>query len=166
VNSRWDTGYASVYDPALPDKGLSLPVPGFSTQENRGRQVFMATQAQGGFGCAACHVPPSFALAADSRSNGLDAGETAIFKAPSLKNAARSKAFMHDGRFSTLDQVMAFYDDRIQAGPALDSRLIGANGQPRRLNINAADRAALVAFLNTLNDPVLVADPKFANPFK
>jgi cytochrome c peroxidase len=166
VNSRWDTGYASVYNAALADKGLSLDLPGFTAQENRGRALFMAPLGQGGFGCAACHAPPTFALAADARSNGLDAGETTVFKAPSLKNVARSKAFMHDGRFATLDQVLNFYDDQIQAGPALDSRLVDANGRPRRLNINGADRAALVAFLNTLSDPLLVADPKLSTPFK
>lgn len=166
VDSRWDAGYASVYNPSLPDKGLSLDLPGLTAQENRGRALFMAPLGQGGFACAACHVPPTFALAADARSNGLDAGETTVFKAPSLKNVGRSKAFMHDGRFATLDQVLNFYDDQIQAGPALDARLIDTNGRPRRLNISGADRAAIVAFLNTLNDPVLVADPKFSTPFK
>jgi hypothetical protein len=29
-----------------------------------------------------------------------------------------------------------------------------------------ADRAALVAFLKTLDDPVLAADPRFGDPFR
>jgi cytochrome c peroxidase len=111
-------------------------------------------------------VPPTFALATNSRSNGLDAGETILFKAPSLKNVALSRAFMHDGRFATLDQVVAHYDSGVQNGPALDNRLRGPNGQPQRLNLSAADRAALVAFMGTLTDTAFVADPKFANPFR
>lgn len=165
-SSRWDTAYAQVFSPDLPNRGLDIPLPGFSAVEERGRQLFMATRQNGGAGCAACHVPPTFALAANSQSNGLDAGETRTFKAPSLKGVGLSKFFMHDGRFSTLAQVIQFYDSGVQPGPALDNRLIGANGAPRRLNLSVADRAALEAFLLTLTDANLAADPKFSNPFR
>ena len=36
--------------------------------------------------------------------------------------------FMHDGRFTTLDQVVAFYDSGIQANPGLDPRLRAPDG--------------------------------------
>ncbi len=39
--SLWDSGYAQVYSPLLPDKGLSLDVPGLTAQENRGRLLFI-----------------------------------------------------------------------------------------------------------------------------
>ena len=165
VNSRWDQAYAQVFDPALPDRGLDIPLPGFTAQENRGRHLFMAGPAQGGVGCAGCHVPPTFALNANSRSNGLDAGETTIFKSPALKNVGMGSAFMHDGRFSTLDEVVEHYNSGVQDGPALDNRLKTANGIPRVLNLSAADKAALVAFLKTLDDTTLTTDVKFSNPF-
>lgn len=165
-NSRWDSAYARVYNPALTDKGLSLPLAGFTPTEERGRVLFMLAPPQGGLNCAACHVPPTFALAGNSFSNGLDAGETRRFKSPALKSVALSGAFMHDGRFATLEAVVEHYNSGVQAGPALDRRLIGPNGQPRRLNLSAADKGALVAFLRTLNDPVLAADARFSNPFK
>ena len=111
-------------------------------------------------------MPPTFALAANSQSNGLDAGETRIFKSPSLKNVGLSKFYMHDGRFSSLAEVIQFYDNGVQAGPALDNRLIGPNGTPRRLNLSVADKAALEAFLLTLSDPNITTDPKFSNPFR
>jgi cytochrome c peroxidase len=104
-------------------------------------------------------------LAANSRSNGLDAGETVVFKAPSLKNVALSKAFMHDGRFATLDEVVEHYNSGVKLGPALDNRL-SPNGVPLRLNLSEADKAALVAFMQTLTDNVLIADTKFSDPFK
>ena len=85
-NSRWDTAYAQVFSPAAANRALNVTLPGFTDAENRGRQLFMTGQGNGGAGCAACHVPPTFALAANSQSNGLDAGETRIFKSPSLKN--------------------------------------------------------------------------------
>ena len=83
----------------------------------------MTAVAQGGAGCSACHLPPTFALAADSRSNGLDPGETRLFKAPSLRSVGLTGPYMHDGRFATLAEVVEFYDHGIQEGPALDPRL-------------------------------------------
>ena len=166
TNSRWDTAYAQVYTPVLPDKGLDLNAPGLTPQENRGRHLFVAGPGQGGLACAACHVPPSFGLAANSLSNGLDAGETTIFKSPSLKSVGRSGAFMHDGRFSSIEQVVEHYNSGVRDGPALDNRLRGSGGAPRVLNLPDADKAALAAFLRTLDDTVLATDPRFATPFK
>lgn len=158
-NSRWDQGYSLTYNPALPNKGLGTAIASFSAAENRGRALFMGGPANGGAGCAACHVPPAFALNANSRSNGLDAGETTVFKSPSLKNVALGSAFMHDGRFSTLDQVVEHYSSGIKAGPALDNRL-----PPPGLNLTTTDKADLVAFLKTLSDTS--SDSRFSNPFK
>jgi cytochrome c peroxidase len=165
TQSRWDSAYALVYNPALADKGLNTPLPGFSAEEDRGRALFMQGPQQGGAGCASCHQPPGFALAPGTRSNGLDAGETKIFKSPSLKSVGRSSAFMHDGRLGTLAQVVAHYNSGVQAGPALDNRLRTPDGQPLRLNLSAADQAALVAFMLTLDDLALAADTRFADPF-
>lgn len=165
-SSKWDTAYAQVFSPTDANRGLDTPLPGFTPAEERGHQLFMATRANGGLGCAGCHVPPTFALAGNSQSNGLDAGETRIFKSPSLKNIGLSKFFMHDGRFGSLAEVIQFYDSGIQAGPALDNRLIGPNGLPRRLNLSAADKSALEAFLLTLTDTTLTTDAKFSNPFR
>jgi cytochrome c peroxidase len=72
---------------------------------------------------------------------------------------------MHDGRFATLAAVIDFYDHGIQEGPALDPRL-RQGGRPQRLNLSAADRAALVAFLMTLTDRALITDARFSNPFR
>lgn len=72
---------------------------------------------------------------------------------------------MHDGRFSTLEEVVEHYASGVKDGPALDPRLKGTDGKPRVRTISAEDRAAVVAFLKTLSDPVLAADPKFSDPF-
>ena len=165
-NSKWDSAYAQVFDPALADKGLSLPTPGLSEQEERGRHLFMALPSKGGLACATCHIPPTFALKATSGSNGLDAGETRVFKSPSLKNVAKSATFMHDGRFTTLEEVVEHYASGVKDGPALDKNLRGPDGLPRLRSITPDDKAALVAFLKTLSDPVLAADPRFHDPFR
>jgi cytochrome c peroxidase len=80
ADSKWDRGYALVYDPALPDRGLSKDLPNFTEEENRGRRIFMRSRSQGGAGCASCHVPPTFAMSADAMSNGLKLVETRIFR--------------------------------------------------------------------------------------
>jgi len=164
-SSRWDTGYATVFSADANDRALDVDLPNFTRQENRGRQLFMTPVDQGGAGCSACHLPPTFALAADSHSNGLDAGETRIFKAPSLRSVGLTGPYMHDGRFATLAEVVDFYDHGIQAGPALDPRL-RQGASPQRLGMSANDRAALVAFLMTLDDTALIKNARFSDPFR
>lgn len=164
-SSRWDTGYAKIFSATAPNRALDMDLPNFTPQENRGRHLFMTAAAQGGANCSACHLPPTFALAADARSNGLDAGEKRLFKAPSLRSVGLTGPYMHDGRFQTLAEVVDFYDHGVQDGPALDVRL-RRNGKPQRLNLPPTDRAALVAFLMTLSDPALSTDPRFSNPFR
>jgi cytochrome c peroxidase len=166
VNSRWDTAFAQVFNPNANNRGLGAPLPGFTAEEDRGKQLFVTGPNNGGAGCNSCHQIPTFALAANSRSNGLDAGEVVIFKAPSLKNVALSKVFMHDGRFASLEEVVEHYNSGVKLGPALDNNRLAPNGVPLRLNLSAEDKAALVAFMKTLTDSTLTTDPKFSDPFK
>ncbi len=165
-NSKWDTEYAKVFNANANNRGLGTTLAGFTAQEDRGRQLFIAGPNNGGAGCGACHQPPTFALAANSRSNGLDAGETVVFKAPSLKNVGLSKAFMHDGRFATLEEVVEHYNSGVKLGPALDTNRLAPNGVPLQLNLSADDKAALVAFMKTLTDNTLTTDARFSDPFK
>jgi cytochrome c peroxidase len=92
-----------------------------------------------------------------------DAGK---FKIPSLRNVAFTAPYMHDGRFSTLDEVMEHYSSEIADHPNLDFRLRDANGQADQKNISEFDKKAIIAFLNTLTDTQVLTDPKFASPFK
>ncbi|MCE2902899.1 MAG: hypothetical protein ACK6DP_04855 [Gemmatimonas sp.] len=76
---------------------------------------------------------------------------------------------MHDGRFHTLEEVVDFYDRGVQANPGLSPRLRaggGPNAPPLRLNLSAAERAAMVAFMRTLTDETFLSDPRFASPFR
>ncbi|MEP1421600.1 MAG: cytochrome c peroxidase [Erythrobacter sp.] len=159
-DSRWDRAYAQVFGAGAPNRALDQALPGFSASEDRGREIFMTGVNNGGGGCC----PPTFTLVGNSDSNGLDAGEATEFKSPSLKNVGVSSFFMHDGRFTTLRQVVDHYADGVQDGPALDNRL-QQNGSPRRLNLSEADREALVDFMLTLTDESLADDAKFSDPF-
>jgi cytochrome c peroxidase len=82
-----------------------------------------------------------------------DAGR---FRVPSLRNVALTAPYMHDGRYASLDQVLDHYSDGIQVSPTLDPRLAG------NAPFTAAQRAALLAFLDTLTDEHFIHDPRFA----
>lgn len=166
VRSRWDIGYAKVYDANLPDKGLGRDLPGLGTEENLGRSLFMRSRDDGGFGCASCHVPPTFSLSADSKSNGITQHETVIFKAPSLKNVALAGPYMHNGRFPKLELAVAFYGGFFNDGPALDDRLRGPDGGQLRQPMSGEQRKALTAFLRTLTDTISLQDRRYSDPFR
>ncbi|KAB2808037.1 cytochrome-c peroxidase [Phaeocystidibacter luteus] len=165
VNSKFDAGYAQVYNLNAPGNGIRADFPNFTAQENTGKGLFLDPPNAGGAGCAGCHVPPVFTLDVASRSNGLDAGETVVFKSPSLKTVEDGQHFMHDGRFSTLLEVVEHYDNGVLDGPALDNRL-RPGGQPQQLNLTQVEKNALVAFLETLGDNTLMTDSKYGDPFK
>ncbi len=121
-------------------------------------------------GCARCHETASQSLD-QPRNTGLDATITDVgagggrFKAPSLRNAALRGTFMHDGRFSSLAEVVEFYNSGVRANPNLDRILEDQQGNPQRLNLTAGEKAALVAFIETLTDQSLVSDARLADPF-
>ncbi len=168
VNSKFDAGFAQVFTPQ-PGGNAGADFPNFTAQENRGKTLFLNAPNNGGAGCAGCHGIPTFGLVANTGGNGLDAGETIVFKSPSLKNIGLNGPYMHDGRFATLEEVVEHYNSGVQAGPAVDPKLLGPPGggppQPIQLNLTNADKAALVSFLHTLTDNVIIADNKFSDPF-
>ena len=78
------------------------------------------------------------------------------FRTPSLRNVARTGPYMHDGSLATLDAVLDHYvaggspDD-----PAQDPLI-------RPLQLSGDDRAALLAFLQSLTSPVVAETARAA----
>lgn len=72
------------------------------------------------------------------------------FKTPSLRNVARTGPYMHDGRFKTIEEVVAHYDHGVKRAAALDPNL--AKHPAAGLGLTHEERRALAAFLLTLND--------------
>lgn len=66
------------------------------------------------------------------------------FRTPSLRNVSRSAPYMHDGSIATLEEVVEFYDRGGGASPQRSPRLVP-------LGLDADDKAALVAFLRSLD---------------
>lgn len=165
--SKYDTGLEQSNNPRR-------PFPNFSNSENRGKQLFFSPQTN----CSQCHATAAF-IGDRARNNGLDAVLTDLgvggvtgrnndmgeFKVPSLRNIEMTAPFMHDGRFTTLEQVIEHYNSGVQNNRNLDGRLRRGNGV-RRLNLSNTDKIALKDFLLTLTDPVFLTDEKFSSPFK
>ena len=158
------------------DAGAATGFTNFTPQENLGRQIF-----NGAGNCVACHGTDNFVPGPVINNNGLEnpyidkgvggltgrAQDEGLFKVPSLRNIALTAPYMHDGRFATLEQVVEFYNSQVTAHPNLSPplRAGGPNGPPRRLNLSPDEKAALIAFLNTLTDNVLPTDSRFSDPF-
>lgn len=153
----------SRYDRAFSPTGTPNFAAVLTPREVEGERVFRFA------GCASCHT--TAAQVSDGvHNNGLDAvtadtgAGRGAFKAPSLRNVGVRPRLMHDGRFTSLEQVVEFYDSGVQPNPDLDPRLRGPDG-PRRLNLSAEQKGALVAFLHTLTDSAFLEAPRFSNPF-
>lgn len=162
VRSLSSTG--SRYDRAFSADGSPNFAATFTAQEIEGEALFRSS------GCAACHT--TVAHVSDSVHNiGLDAVTSdsgagrGAFKAPSLRNVGVRPRFMHDGRFTTLAQVIDFLDAGVQPNVDLDARLKAPDGTPKRLGLSATQKASLLAFLHTLTDSAFLSAPRFANPF-
>ncbi len=138
-------------------------------QENNGRNVFVGPGAQ----CAACHaaslttddtfryigVRPQNDDTGRFQVTGLNA-DSGRFKVPSLRNVELRGTFFHNGRFTTLEQVVAFYNRGGDFG--------GPNKDPliRQRALSPQQQADIVAFLKRpLTDPRVTAElPPFDRP--
>ena len=138
-----------------------------SAEEKRGFELFMmeSDPARGRLGadCFHCH---GGALFSDYgfKNNGLDresadrghgditlrATDRGKFKTPSLRNVALTAPYMHDGRFATLEEVVAHYDHGVRRAAALDPNL--AKHSAAGLGLSTEDQRAMVAFLRALTD--------------
>ena len=111
-------------------------------------------------GCTACHVPPLFTDnsfhnvgVGYDRTGDVDVGrfeltqrkrETGAFKTPSLRGAAHTAPYFHDGSAATLEA-------------AVDYMLSGGHDNPQRdqgltkIELTAEQRADLLAFIRSLD---------------
>lgn len=165
--SPFDVGRAQVSD-------VKDPFPNFSQAENRGKNIFFGRPK---LNCAGCHTSDVF-VGDVARNNGLVTNDLGVggangnnlmyytFKTPSLKNIAIRPPYMHDGRFSTLEEVIEHYSSEIENVPNLDPHLRGPNGEVVQFQFTEGQKSDLLAFLKTLTDIEILSDTKFSDPFK
>jgi cytochrome c peroxidase len=72
------------------------------------------------------------------------------FKTPTLRNAARTAPYMHNGVYPTLEEVIEFYDKG--GGTGLGIAMKQQTLPSGSLQLTHDEKAALVAFIQTLSD--------------
>jgi len=163
--------YQSKYDAGRARAKASEDFENFTPQENRGKALFLRN-------CGLCHLPSeqeAHFIMIEPVNTGLDddtehsdggVGDITLnpkdigrFKSPTLRNVEVTAPYMHDGRFATLDAVIDHYSSGGKKHPNKDVRI-----QP--MHFTNSEKAAIIAFLKTLTDPMFLSDPKFSDPFQ
>ncbi len=142
-----------------------------SDAENRGMLVY--TDPSKG-DCTHCHSFGSTFTDFEFRNTGLDSipvdkGRALItlnsldegkFKTPSLRNIAFTAPYMHDGRFTNLQQCIEHYNKNFKYTKNLAPELKTAV----KNRMTEQDVTDLVAFLETLTDTACIHNPNFDKP--
>lgn len=116
---------------------------------------YLLFSTENGADCFHCHGGGANALFTTNLryNNGLDAVSEDEFKAPTLRNITLTAPYMHDGRFSTLDEVIDFYSEGVQyseqISPLMHHVMQGG------VQLTPEEKQQLKAFLNTLTDSSL-----------
>ena len=172
-DSKYDVLYKLANNVQLNGKEQALNQT-ISIEERAGYDLFMSLN---GADCLHCHNGPLMQVQIMS-NNGLDAYHTDLgygavtgnsndigkFKVPTLRNIALSAPYMHDGRFSTLEQVIDHYSSGIQVSPTIDPLIEYAF--QGGVQLDGYQKQLLKKFLLTLTDSSFVTNPKFAPPIK
>ena len=96
----------------------------------------------------------------DVTGNSLDLGK---FKTPTLRNIELTAPYMHDGRFSTLGEVVDFYSHHVTYSETIDPLM--KEVQQGGVQLTDDEKFHLISFLKTLTDTTFVNNPDYANPF-
>ncbi len=184
-------GYRLSFDEAYPGEGISGPTIGKALAAfertvlcsespfdrwRKGEKNAISESASRGFAlfegkanCTACHQGFNFTdngfhnIGLKPAKDENDLGRFAVkkvtvnmgaFKTPTLRDVALTAPFMHNGLYRTLEEVVEHYD---RGGDVTDN--LSPNMAP--LNLNAQEKADLVAFMRTLTGkPVQIAFPQ------
>lgn len=163
--------YKSEYDRVILMQGVDT----YSDDEADGYLIFFSEKGD----CFHCH---SSTLLSDNsfRNIGLDSvftgdnlgrytvsqnpADIGKFKVPTLRNIALTAPYMHDGRFSTLEEVIDHYNTGVKKSPTLDP-IMTKPGKELGLQLSVQEKKSLVAFLKTLTDTAFTSDKNHSSPF-
>ena len=135
----------------------------FTKQQKKGYKLYRKH-------CAQCHTEPLINTN-DFKSNGLaidtafnDVGRYGItgigtdsmqFRVPTLRNIEFSRPYMHDGRFTTLREVLDHYTSIDPSTPYLSKEL------QKPIVLSDDNKKDLISFLKTLTDKEFLYNPRF-----
>jgi len=124
-----------------------------SESAKRGKKLFFGKAR-----CNLCHMGTNFSdekfhnIGIGWDGNALDLGrynvtkdtkDIGAFKTPTVREISKTAPFMHDGRFATLEEVVAHYNKGGVKNPFLDNQIIP-------LDLSASEIKDLVAMLRSL----------------
>lgn len=136
-------------------------------------------------GCVHCHNTDAHVLGTTGSfsNNGLDAftspdqytdkglgaitgnpKDIGLFRVPSLRNVMLTSPYMHDGRFSTIEDVLEFYSRGVHTSLNVDSKM--EHAYKGGVGLTEHQKECIIAFLKTLTDSTFTTDPEFGNPFE
>lgn len=143
----------------------------FTAEEQRGMDLYQ-DPLKGD--CTHCHAMGSTFSDFEFRNNGVDSiytdagrykitllgSDSGKFKTPSLRNIALTAPYMHDGRFTTLQQCLDHYNTGFHYSANLDPVL---STIPKG-RMTAADMSDIIAFLHTLTDTSFTNNQAYKRP--
>jgi cytochrome c peroxidase len=136
----------------------------FTAAEERGRLLFIGSKAK----CFDCHFGDDFTgdqfkniglfngnFLTDSGRYNITKRETDVgkFKVPGLRNIAATAPYMHNGMFTTLEEVLRYYNNPKGFFPH-QINLDSSFNKP--LNLTSKEQSDIIIFLKTLTDKVYV----------
>jgi cytochrome c peroxidase len=146
-----------------------------TASEMRGMQIFFSEKGD----CFHCHAGSLF-TDNDFHNIGLDSvlpifdkgrydvtgitSDAGKYKTPTLRNSGLRAQFMHDGRFTTLEEVVEFYNSGFhQKSPNIDPLMLLPEKE-NGLNLTTQEKSDLVGFLKTLTDYAFITDSSLSKP--
>ena len=126
--------------------------------------------------CLHCHDGPLMEVQGLFSNNGLDdnfpdigrmkvtgnPNDKGKFKVPSLRNIEYTAPYMHDGRFSNLDEVINHYSFGIVESSTIDPMIEFAH--QGGVQLDAQEHQLIKSFLKTFTDQNFLNNPDFRNP--
>lgn len=162
------------------DQELKAGFTGFTENEQLGMEIFANK-------CATCHTQGAHSFFGEEIfidgsiveifpfffNNGLEAdpndigvgewlpGFENLFKVPSLRNIELTGPYMHDGQFTTLDEVIDHYSDGVVQNEWTEF-FIPNDG----FHFSQVEKTALRDFMNTFTDESFLTNEKWSDPFE
>ncbi|CAN5305675.1 cytochrome c peroxidase [soil metagenome] len=156
------------------DKYMRKETSEYTLEADRGFNLFMGKAS-----CGTCHFPPVFSgtvppryiesetevlgvptvpdfkfpvLDTDSGRAGVVPAEFFLhsFKTPTVRNIELTAPYMHNGSFSTLEEVIEFYD--LGGGTGIGLDVPNQTLPPDPLNLSPQEKQDIIAFMLTLTD--------------
>jgi len=138
----------------------------FTTDELAGYELFKKN-------CSGCHSEPLF-TDLSYRNTGLDLvsidegrkhiteqqNDLGKFRVPTLRNIELSGPYMHDGRFTSLEQVLEHYNSGVKPTSNLDGML--QQGSKLGIALSPTQKQQIISFLKTLTDDEFISNKQFS----